>query len=180
MHLIIRLVGVLSLSVFYGCSGITVNSDYDVSTDFSELKTWSWKQNPPEENFDREDDNSLVRRRIQGAIASELAEKGFLEIISGTSDFYVTYHVRTQEKTQIQPMPGPFIRPGWGMGYYSEVYQYEEGTLIIDFIDAKTQYLIWRGIAKEVVDWQQSPEQKTKLIDEAVKEVLAQFPPKRS
>jgi hypothetical protein len=71
------------------------------------------------------------------------------------------------------------IRPRWGGGF-PEVYQYEEGTLIIDLIHAKTQHLIWRGIAKGAVDWQTSHDQRTKLIDEAIHKVLAQFPPKRS
>jgi len=174
-----RLFFVLSLLAFLGCSSITVSSDYDGSTDFSELKTFAWMLNSPKGEFDLGVANPLIRGRIQDAIATELAAKGYMEIIDGASDFYVTYHARAQEKIEVQPMPGPLIRPAWGMGYV-DVYQYEEGTLIIDLIHAKKQHLIWRGIAKGAVDWRTSHDQRSKLIDEAIHKVLAQFPPKRS
>ncbi|HSF10207.1 MAG TPA: DUF4136 domain-containing protein [Nitrospirales bacterium] len=112
-------------------------------------------------------------------IATELAAKGYVEIVAGSSDFYVTYHVRAREKTEIQPMPGSMIGPGWGRGY-AEVYQYEEGTLIIDLFHAKAQHLIWRGIAKGVVDWHAALERRAELIDEAVKKNFAQFSPPHS
>ena len=179
LRCIMKLVLVLSLLVFLGCSSISVSSDYEESTDFSELKTFAWMLKTPEGNIDLGVVNPLVRSRIQDAIATELASQGYLQIIDGAADFQVTYHARTQEKIEVQPMPGPMIRPRWGTGY-ADVYQYEEGTLIIDLIHAKMQHLIWRGIAKGSVDWQESHEQRTKLIDEAVQKILAQFPPKRS
>ena len=169
----------LALPAFFGCSSITVNADYRESTDFSKLKTFSWMLKTPEGDIDLGGINLLARERIQDAIAAELANKGYIEVISGDSDFYVTYFVRTEERLQVQPMQGPFIRPYWGMGY-AEVYQYEEGTLIIDLLDGKKQHVIWRGVAKGAADWQESHEEKTKLINEAVQKVLAQFPPKRS
>ncbi len=179
MQPVMRLVVLLSLAGFLGCSGVTVSSDYAQSTDFTELKTFAWLPKSQEEYVDHGVDNSLIRSRIQDAIATELAAKGYLEIIDGAGDFLVTYHARTQEKIQVQPRTGPMIGRPWGGGY-ADVYQYEEGTLIIDFIQAKTQQLVWRGIAKGAVNWQGSPEKRTKLINEAVQKVLAQFPPKRS
>ncbi len=179
MRLIIKLVMVLTWTVFLGCSGITVSSDFDESTDFSGLKSWAWMLNSPEGNFDLGVVNPLVRARIQDAIAAELAAKGYLEIIDGDADMHVTYHARTQEKIQVQPMGGPMIMRPWGRGF-PEVYQYEEGTLIIDLIEGKKEHLIWRGIGKGVVDWRGSPQERTTLIDEAVHKIMAQFPPKRS
>ena len=179
MRCFMRLVLVLSVSVIFGCSSISVSSDYDKSTDFNELKTFAWTPKMIEGIAESRGVSSLVQTRIQDAIATELAAKGYVEIVDGFSDFYVTYHVRAREKTEIQRMPGPMIGPGWGRGY-AEVYQYEEGTLIIDLIHAKAQHLIWRGIGKGVVDWHASPERRTELIDEAVKKVLAQFPPQHS
>jgi hypothetical protein len=76
-------------------------------------------------------------------------------------------------------MPGPIIRPGLGRGF-PEIYQYEEGTLIVDLMLGKTRELIWRGIAKGSVDWHTPQEQRNELIEEAVQKVMAQFPPKRS
>ena len=178
MRCLMRFFVLLSLPVFFGCSSISVSSDYRESTDFSKLKTFSWMLKTPEGDFDLGGANQMARQRIQEAVAAELANKGYIEIIAGDSDFHVTYFSRTEERIQVQPMRGPVIRP-MGMGY-AEVYQYEEGTLIIDLLDAKKQDIIWRGVAKGVVDWQGTTGGQTGLIDEAVQKVLAQFPPKRS
>lgn len=180
MRGLMRLFVFWSIPVFVGCSSISVSSDYNESTDFTALKTFSWLLKTPEGAIDLGGGNPLARQRIQDAVAAELANKGFMEIIDGKSDFYVTYFVGTQERIQVQPMQGPLMRPyRMGMGY-AEVYQYEEGTLILDLLDSKKQHVIWRGVAKGEVDWQRSHEEKTELIDEAVHKVLATFPPKRS
>ena len=178
MGIIIRLVVVLSLLVFLGCSSISVSSDFNESTDFSELKTFAWMLKTPKGDIDLPGVNQLDQERIQDAIAAELANKGYMEIIAGDSDFHVTYFGRTEERIQVESMGGPLIRPYWGMGY-AEVYQYEEGTLIIDLLDAKKQHIIWRGVAKGEVDWRGTTGGQTQLIGEAVHKILAQFPPKR-
>ena len=38
--------------------------------------------------------------------------------------------------------------------------------------------MIWRGVAKTVVDRTDTPEKREKLINEAVQEILKNFPPK--
>lgn len=181
MRGLIQLIVVLALSCFSGCSSISVSSDYRDSTGFTTLRTFSWILKTPEGDIDLGGINQLVRERIQDAIAAELANKGYIEIIAGNSDFYVTYFVRTEERIRVENMGGPFIRPYWGMGMgYAEVYQYEEGTLIIDLLDGKKQNIIWRGVAKGVVDWKGTTGGQTGMINEAVQKVLAQFPPKPS
>lgn len=182
MRGLMRLVVLLALPGFWGCSSISVSSDYRESTDFSELKTFSWMLKTPEGDIDLGGANHMVRQRIQDAVAAELANKGYIEIIAGNSDFHVTYYVGREERIQVETMRGPLMRPYWGMGMgYAEVYQYEEGTLIIDLLDAKPpQHIIWRGVAKGVVDWKGTTGGQTGLINEAVQKVLAQFPPKRS
>jgi len=57
-------------------------------------------------------------------------------------------------------------------------YTYDEGTLILDFIDAKTKQPIWRGSAKADVRFNNSPEQKRNKVNQAVTEMLKTFPPK--
>ena len=64
----------------------------------------------------------------------------------------------------------------WGPGGTS-TYEYEEGSLILDFVDAKSKKLIWRGAAKAEVNRVNTPEKAEKLISEAVQEILKNFPP---
>ena len=73
---------------------------------------------------------------------------------------------------------------GYRRGYRGpsgvSTYQYEEGSLILDFVDAKSKKLIWRGSAKAQIDNVDTPEKSEKLINEAVKEILKEYPPSSS
>jgi len=60
---------------------------------------------------------------------------------------------------------------GYGHGYNDYGY---EGILILDFIDAKSNELIWRGWYADEVDDGEIGEKK---IRKAVKHILEQFPP---
>jgi hypothetical protein len=53
------------------------------------------------------------------------------------------------------------------------------GTLVIDMADAKKNQLAWRGMATKEVKTQASPEKRDKSINEAVKKVFKNFPPKQ-
>ena len=57
------------------------------------------------------------------------------------------------------------------------IYDYEEGTLILDIIDPETSALIWRGYAQAHVDLLSSQEEKTERICQAVRMMLELFPP---
>jgi hypothetical protein len=64
----------------------------------------------------------------------------------------------------------------WGAGGIA-TYTFEEGSLVLDFVDTKTKRLIWRGSAKAEIDSVDSPEKSTEIIDKAVKEILKNYPP---
>ena len=53
----------------------------------------------------------------------------------------------------------------------------EVGSIVLDFVDAKSKIIVWRGKAKAVVDDTDSPERREKLIKKAVPKILKNFPP---
>ena len=66
----------------------------------------------------------------------------------------MTYHVGAQDKVDVQSWGyGYGYGPGryhgtWGGGGGIETYNYTEGTLIIDIVDASSKQLVWRGTAQ--------------------------------
>lgn len=60
----------------------------------------------------------------------------------------------------------------YGEGGY---YRYQDGTLIIDIIDAQTRTLVWRGWYSGVINRDNTIDDKT--IRRAAKEILKTFPP---
>ena len=157
---------VVSCSTIYG-----VKYDYDKQVNFGSLKTYDWMTVP-----DKADIDSLNVERVKKAVNAELQAKGYM-MTSNNPDFLIAEHMRSKDKIQVED---------WGYGYSrhgryrrSSSYQYEEGSLILDFIDARSKEMIWRGVAKAVVDNVDTPEKTEKIINEAVQEILKNFPPKR-
>ncbi len=186
-----RLLGALLIAAIGGCSTVTVQSDYDRSVSFSGFKTYGWMPYPLKKTGDpRIDSNSTLALRIRNAVKSQLAAKGVTEKSPGIPDFLVGYHVTLKKKTTTKELNDVYTAldtssfrtrlrydPSGQMGT-RQTYEYEEGTLILDIIDPKTQKLLWRGSAKGEVDFSASREAKQERVNEAVERILEQFPPK--
>ena len=72
----------------------------------------------------------------------------------------------------------PYSYGRYGMWYgapvtYTDVNTYGEGTLILDFVDAHTKKLVFRGVGKAVVG---GPESNAGKIREAVAKIVAAYP----
>lgn len=163
----------VSCSTIYG-----VQYDYNQQTDFSKFKTYDWLPIPVKADID-----SLNVARVKKAVNDDLQAKG-ITMASGNPDFLIAAHFGHKEKIQVTNWGygygpyGSYWGGYWGPGGVS-TYQYQEGYLILDFVDAKTKNLIWRGTAKAEVDNVNTPEKKVKLINEAVEKILEKFPPQK-
>jgi len=168
------------LSVLAACSPLTVRTDHDTTADFSRFRTYGWLQKPSDTPRDPRIDNDLIDSRIHSAVNDELMSKGFTE--AATPDFRVTYHVMIQNQLDVQSFP---VSYGYGLGRFGamtsdvRVEQYEVGMLLLDVVDSSTNELVWRGTAQARIDPSRTPQERTKLIREAVHDMLARFPPKK-
>ena len=175
-----RRLALLLLGTLAACSPITVRSDHDTTADFSRLRTYGWLQKPSDLPRDPRIDNDLIDSRIHAAVNDELQSKGFSE--AENPDFRVTYHVVLQRKLDVQSFP---VAYGYGLGRVGamstdvRVSEYETGTLLLDVVDSASNELVWRGSAEARIDPNRTPQERTKLIREAVHEMLERFPPKR-
>jgi hypothetical protein len=157
------------------CSTTTVSYDYDVEADFASLRTFDWWSVPAGPGTDE-----LAIKRARNALNRQLQAKGFTRAAE-SPDFFVALHGGTQTKLDIVDWGYSYGRHGPHGGYWHgrgvDAYEYQEGTLIVDFVDANTKELIWRGSARAVIDPDRTPEQRSKKINEAVSKLLENFPP---
>ncbi len=136
---------VLLMVLALGCaSSIDIKHDYDKSQDFSALKTYDWFPEPtiiPGNARTAMERSGLVAKRITDAVDSELRAKG-LKKDSGNPNFLIVKHIGFDEKIDVTEYGysyrgyGLYYGGAWG-GRNIDVYQYTEGTLILDFIDPK-------------------------------------------
>jgi hypothetical protein len=162
------------------CSSLRTTSDYDPKADFGRLRTYAWLPHSTE-RADPRIDTELLRVRVQRSVDAELDRKGLTPAPSGAKpDLLVDYHVTTKEKVDVVTFPSGWgYGPGWSYGPATQAQsrEYTEGTLILDFIDASTRQLLWRGTASAEIVPGRTPEQREQRIDQAVREILAPFPP---
>lgn len=164
-------------AILAGCSSISYNYDYDPGINFTTLKTYAWIQTPDTSNA-RRFLGPLIERRIVRAIDENLAAKGYEKATTGRPDFLVNFYGGTQEKVDVTTYYSGWGYYGWYGGTSVDVRQWTEGTLVIDFIDAKEKDLAWRGYAQGAVDRsQRDPEEVDRRISEVVRNILKKFPP---
>ena len=154
-----------------------VKYDYDKQAIFESLKTYDWMTVPEKANID-----SLNVERVKKAVNAELQAKGYI-MTSNNPDFLIAEHLGKKDKVQITSWGydyGPYdrYRGGYRGPAGISTHEYEEGSLILDFVDSKSKKMIWRGVAKAIVDTANTPEKREKLINEAVQEILKNYPPK--
>ncbi len=180
--------GVLAL-VLSGCSGISVNQDFNPQANFSALRTWGWMPAPTgRTTSDPREDNPLLDQRIRSAIEGELQERGFRFVQSGEPNFRVGYHLILEDQVDYETV-NTYWGGGWGYrGVYgrygpamatSQTYsrEYTQGTLIIDFLDVASKELVWRGSAEGKIHETDDPAEKQARANTAVRMILDQFPP---
>lgn len=163
-----------------GCgTGIEVRSDYDPGTDFSKLKTFRWL----EVKKRAQDDpltSQLIGRRVRAAAEKALIAKGFQNLDTGEPDFYVAAMAGLKEKMNVTDW-GYSYGPYWGPYPYGrniDVSYYNEASLFIDIIDNEKHQLLWRGVGTGVVRGDApSPAEAQARMDDALSEILYDFPP---
>jgi len=166
------------LAIFFsGCSTISVNQDYDPAYDFSKLKTFGFIPITTEAGIDQ-----LNADRLGEALKTNLTAKGFT--LDEKADFGIALFFTKSTKTDIQSTGygygyGYGYRGYGGMGGSTYVTQYDEGTLVVDFIDMAENKLVWRGIGTGVLSDNPTVEERTANINNAVMQILDQFPPSK-
>lgn len=169
-----------------GCATVQIGSDYDRTASFSNYHTFALMHRDHHAGTGMS--NPLAIQRAEDAIKQEMARKGYvLTPDPATADLMVDFTMGSQERTDVNSYPEPYVGMGWGWGnpgwwggsYWGnnlDVRQYSEGTLSIDMFDAHSHRPIWHGWAKKELT-RQDIEQSEEPIRKAVASVLAKFPP---
>ncbi len=172
-----------TLALLVACSPLSVNYDYDNTADFAKFKSYTWMAKPsslPSDPTSTPQNSDLLDRRIRASVEAELNARG-LSSNAEAPDLLVVYHLGVQDKVQVSDYGYSYSPYYWGGGGRQiDVYQYQEGSLIIDLVDATTKSLVWRGSGSKVIENSQlDPEQMQAKVAEIVNSIMASFPPKK-
>lgn len=155
-----------------GCSSTTVSTDFDRQADFSQYRTFAWYEHG-DDGRPREQPNQIVDGRIRRAIAQSLIDRGLTQAAPGSADLLVTYYVGLDRELRMYSTGyGYGYWYGWG-GYRTDVYEYVEGTLVVDLIDAAKDQLVWRGTLTKALSEGAGSEEN---VREVVSRLMSAYP----
>jgi len=146
----------------------SVQSDFDRTFQFSNLKTFSFAVQRRGAT-DPLSTDSLNDGRIKTGLESQLIANGY-HMETDKADFVIAYYVKTKNKLSVQDYGyGP---PRWFGGRDIRVNQDTEGTLMVDFIDARTNQVVWRGRAVGTLDMKGVDKKISKSTEKLVKQFV--------
>jgi hypothetical protein len=176
----ITLLSFLIPAIFFGCSSVSTSFDYDPAVDFSKYKSFKIYEGEtiPDDELEK---NPLVKKRILNSVINELKSKGYEVVDSNEADMLIVIHAGIKERTEITDWGSyGWYNPWWGAyGGRIDVNQYEEGTLVIDMVDAEEDELVWRGLGTKILEDYSTQEIMQQRIDTYVAKILANFPPQK-
>lgn len=146
-----RVYGILlAMAALAGCATLTVSSHIERNVDFSQFVTYDW--GPPDNlpvGDPRLDNNQFFRDYLRGAIERKLAANGFELAADGEPDLLVHYHASVNQRVDVYGADQPY-----GYCYQNcdaRVVEFEQGTLVVDLVDRRTNKVVWRGWAQDTM-----------------------------
>jgi hypothetical protein len=129
---------------------------------------------------------------MRETVNATLKKRGFRANTSDGGEFLVNYRISAESKMNMNSFNSynqPGVHGGVATGSYgtsvaigvtagqSGPTHYQEGTIVIDIIDADSSTVVWRGIAEGRLPKHLTLSKRNDIIREVVPRILKDFPP---
>jgi hypothetical protein len=152
----------------------SVTTDYDRSANFASFKSYAWVRGT-------DVPDQLNHRRIVQSIDAQLTQKGMRMVEkSANPDVLIAYHANFDRDLQINGFSSGWGAYRWG-GNRSGTARAQEitvGTLVVDMVDAKSNTIVWRGMASKDLDERASAAKRDKNARQAMEKLFKNYPPR--
>ncbi len=161
-------------------SGPKVRTDADPTANLASYKTFAFFE---ELATDKSSYSTMITSRLKDATRRELKRRGYEEV-TNDPQLLVNFNTNVETRTQVQSTPAPAsfygYRAGmygaWG-GYPADIHttHYQEGTLVIDLVDAGKRQLVWQAVAQGRLS-KKAIENPAASIDALIAEMFEKYP----
>jgi hypothetical protein len=155
---------------------MNVSSHIERGVNFQQYRTYDWGPADALPIGDpRLDNNPFFHDYLQGSVEKQLAAKGLVRSTSGDADLLLHYHASVNHRFEVH---GVDRQNGYCYADCEpQVIEYEQGTLVLDVVDAETKKVVWRGWAQDSVEGIiDNQERLERQIGEAVTRMMRRFP----
>ncbi|MFA0961157.1 DUF4136 domain-containing protein [Roseivirga sp. BDSF3-8] len=159
--------------------------------DLSQYQTFAYLPNSSNIAENRSYDNEEVNQTVIQTINTNMMEQGYT-LDRDNPDLLVLISVKTDTETGVTREPyaaypytagattvNPYYRTyyyrGYGaynnvIGYNTDTYQYQEGTLVIDIVERESKKTVWKGITSDDIYRNNTSEGIARLVEEVFSE----------
>ena len=175
----------LTCIILQGCSDLNVKADV-AGDSFDGYSTYTWHKDAKAAEAPMA---KLVQASVLALVDGELNAKNYGQVVNGEPDFYVNYQIMAVDVVDVNKVN---TYSGYGPGFVwrggrvtNEVYitgqevqidEFRRGTLLIDVIDAKTNFLVWRGTAEKKIHGRLTNVEREKVLKTAIKQLFRSIP----
>ncbi|HEY3644194.1 MAG TPA: DUF4136 domain-containing protein [Gammaproteobacteria bacterium] len=170
----------LACALLAGCSP-RVYTEQDQDAHLQGYHRFAWLSPPPAPVKDPILDSQILESRVHKAVTDDLKSRGYEEVApDATPDFLVTYHTSAKQTVEstgpsfsfgfVDAFPRGFGAVGFPLG--PNVQSRDEGTLMLDVLDAQSKRLVWRGWTTQLLNQDNYSAQS---VQDAVKDIFDKF-----
>ena len=176
---------VMSIALTSCASGLTVRSDIDPTTDFSQYKTYNFFEPM---GIEGGYNSPIFGEHYRAAIGGEMARRRYQT--ADKPDLLINVTIRSDDKVRMRSYTSPYMtggfygRPGGysagsavgvGISAGRTATVTTEASVFIDFVDFEQHKVVWQGVM--IIDVNDKVAQQLRdAIFTSVNEVLKQYP----
>ena len=166
----------LDAAMLQGCeTEPAVRSQYDKKADFGAYRTFNFVTPLA---TDRLGYSTLVTQTLRSAVSEQMQDRGY--VLSESADLLVDFSAKLEQEQVLHPAGSYY---GYRTGLYSPwtnyshvyAYNYSEGTVNIDLVDARKKQMVWEGVGIGAVS-KEKMRNGERTIADAVATIFARYP----
>lgn len=186
-----RCIVLLALAFLTACATqVVVNSDHAQDTDFSQYQSYRW-HDADNVNLSADEflSSELIDGRLHAYVDTVLRDKGYIYRAQGPVDLLVSYKVSSEQRQRLysygsSPTWGVGLLNrhdhfGYGVGLHSgarvNTEYFQLASLVLNFVKADDQLLLWRGKADLRMPAEQSADKWRENLQKVVDALLEDF-----
>ncbi len=123
------------------CATVSYMTDNLVDVDIPNFRTYS-----TEDHCEDQDINPIMLQRVKNAIDISMRNRSVVR--SKNPDMIVQYFIKNEMKNYYSTCRIDYNRWEGGEDCRNKVITYEEGSIVIDFVDTNTNTIVWHGAIK--------------------------------
>jgi hypothetical protein len=183
-HVFLGSILVLAALAFVGC-GVSAHVEKDPSVNLGNYKTFAWLSDHDPAKKDGKNYQNFQEKNLRDLVNSHLEKNGW-RMVKSNPDVLVDYDIMVENDVRNQSesvYSRPYVRyfynpytrrinsvyyPSRYMGENSYAVPYKSGTITLNFVDTKSNNLVWQGWAETEVTSRRLQQDEMKKVVKAI------------